>query len=118
MGTSHRVTTVFAIREASEASEGNALAIFALSCGCVVRRDVQRDRVIEFGNDEFTLGGKYTCPLDHPVRHRDVPRCAECGPISPSTCVICGGAWTTCEHLACVLCGGPLREDPEELIAP
>lgn len=57
-----------AIRELQPAeSSGRVIATLELACGCVVTREIARDRILDDIEPPRAVG-KYPCPEGHPVR--------------------------------------------------
>ena len=61
---SQAAVAIRALREAEQADR--VIATLELACGCVVTREIGRDRILD-DIDPPRAVGKYPCPQGHPV---------------------------------------------------
>ena len=57
-----------AILSLADAGPGRVQARLRLACGCTVERELNADRVLERGDGEKFIVGKYPCPAVPPHR--------------------------------------------------
>jgi hypothetical protein len=55
------------VLEVIERADDALTVTLRLACGCVVTRDIARDRLLVTDEGEKRAIGKYPGPLDHPV---------------------------------------------------
>ncbi len=65
--SSHSATALHSVTPAQD-DAGGVDAVLELTCGCVVRRRISADRIVEVVDGTRLVVGKYPCPVGHPVR--------------------------------------------------